>query len=331
MIQKIVLFGVLLASPLAFYPLLRDSTPTPYDVPVDNAAPRDKVEKLSNEELVKAKPVEFLEYCLAEYDKKVTHGYRCHFVKQECVQGNLRDPEKLVVNFRAKPFSVHMVWLEGAEFCVKSMYVEGENGGKLLAASAFNGVPLGVTLARPIDAPDAKATSRFPITQFGIKAGMISTIRSMKAAYEKGTLNITYAGIEKLAKVGDRPCYKLVRIAVRPTGTRPHQQAHHLDRLRHAHASWLGTDRRRRQPHRRILLPRHRAESHLRRKAIHTQGALKGARGGASKCRMLAPRAQVTSIHAQTGWQNPCCLPDARRMRPCLASPPSWNYSALGR
>ena len=215
MAQKILLFGVLLVSPLAFFPLLRDTTPPTFVIPVSNATERDKVEKLSNAEFVKAKPVEFLEFCLAEYDKKVCHGYRCHFVKQERVKGKLRAPEKLRANFRAKPYSIHMFWLEGAEYCQASMYVEGENDGRLVARSMLFDIP-GPIVSRPIDAPDAKATSRFPITQFGIKAGMTSTIRSMKAAQEKGTLHISYEGIENLAKVGDRPCYKLVRTPYAP-------------------------------------------------------------------------------------------------------------------
>jgi outer membrane lipoprotein-sorting protein len=74
----------------------------------------------------------------------------------------------------------------------------------------------GPIVTRPIDAPDAKATSRFPITEFGIKAGMISTIRAMKAAEAKGTLHVKYEGIEALEKVGNRPCYKLVRTPYDP-------------------------------------------------------------------------------------------------------------------
>jgi uncharacterized protein DUF1571 len=214
--QKLLVLTLLVLSPLAFYPLLRDSGPPQCVITGD--CPRDvpEPEKLTNEDLARTKPVEFLEFCLAEYDRKVTGGYRCHFVKQERVKGNLRDPEKLRANFRAKPFSVHMEWLEGAQFCVKSMYVESENDGKLLAASALFGVPTGITVARPVDAPDARATSRFPITEFGIRAGAVSTINAMKAAQARGTLHVSCEGIEAVAKLGDRPCYKLVRTPYDP-------------------------------------------------------------------------------------------------------------------
>lgn len=214
MLRKL-LIGALLLSPLALYPLLRDGNPPPPVAIHSNIEDRPQVEKLSDEELARQKPVEFLEFCLAEYDKKVT-GYRCYFVKQERVQGNLREPEKLVVHFREKPFSVHMAWLEGAQFCVKSMYVAGENDGKLLAASAIYGLPTGVTVARPVDAPDAKATSRFPITEFGVKKGMLATFGSMKEAYAKGTLHVRYEGKENPEKTGNRTCYKLVRTPYDP-------------------------------------------------------------------------------------------------------------------
>jgi hypothetical protein len=214
--MKKLLFAVLLLSPLALYPLLRNPTP-PLVIPGgDDIKPRDKDEKLSNEELAKTKPLEFLDYCLGEYDKKVSDGYRCVFVKQERVQGKLRDAERLHVHFRAKPYSVHMEWLEGAEFCVKSMYVEGENENNLLAHSALFSIPTGIIVKRAVDDPSAKATSRFPITEFGIKPGMISTIRSMKAAQAKGTLQLRCEGIEPVAKLGDRPCYKLVRSPYSP-------------------------------------------------------------------------------------------------------------------
>jgi hypothetical protein len=217
MSYKVVLLAVVLISPLALYPLLRDSTPPPPLVIPEGKGPRDvnKEEKLTNEELAKKKPVEFLEFCLAEYEKKVTTGYRCHFIKQERVKGNLREPEKLRVNFRAKPFSVHMYWLEGADLCQASMYVEGENDGRLLARSMLFGIP-GPIVARPLDAKDVQSTSRFPISQFGMKAGMESTLASMKKAKAKGTLHVSYEGIESPEKVGGRPCYKLVRTPYDP-------------------------------------------------------------------------------------------------------------------
>ncbi|HZZ82485.1 MAG TPA: DUF1571 domain-containing protein [Gemmataceae bacterium] len=213
---KVVLLGILLLSPLVFYPLLRSSTPPPCHIPVDGQSREvQQEEKLTNAELAERKPIEFLEFCLAEYDKKVTTGYRCHFLKQERVKGKLRDSEKLLVNFRAKPFSVHMYWLDGADLCQASLYVEGENDGRLLARSMLFGIP-GPVVSRPLDAADVKATSRFPISEFGMKAGMESTLASMKKAKEKGTLHVRYEGIEKLAKVGDRPCYKLVRTPYDP-------------------------------------------------------------------------------------------------------------------
>lgn len=217
MSYKVVLLVVVLISPLALYPLLRNSTPPPpLVIPADGPGREvDKNEQLTNEEMAKQKPVEFLEFCLAEYEKKVTTGYRCHFIKQERVKGNLREPEKLRVNFRTDPFSVHMYWLEGADLCQATLYVQGENDGRLLARSMLFGIP-GPIVARPLDAKDVQSTSRFPITEFGMKAGMLSTLNSMKKAKTNNTLHVSYEGIEKLEKVGGRPCYKLVRSPYQP-------------------------------------------------------------------------------------------------------------------
>ena len=95
------------------------------------------------------------------------------------------------------------------------MYVEGENEGKLVARSMLFGIR-GPVVARPVNAPDCKSTSRFPITEFGIRAGAVSTINAMKAAQKKGTLHVEYKGIEPVEKLGDRTCYKLVRTPYDP-------------------------------------------------------------------------------------------------------------------
>ncbi len=133
--QKLLLLTLLLLCPLAFYPLLRGPELPTCDIVGDGPRDVPKEEKLSNEEMAQKKPIEFLDFCLGEYDRKVTIGYRCHFVKQERVKGKLRDPEKLRATFRAKPFSVHMFWLEGAEYAESSLYVEGENDGTSIAGA----------------------------------------------------------------------------------------------------------------------------------------------------------------------------------------------------
>ena len=213
MIRKCLL-GLLLLAPLGLYPLLRGSDGLPLDLPVHNPPPalthNEKMEKLAAED-----PIKFLETCMSRYENEV-QAYRCIFAKQEKVAGKLLDKEKLLCHFREKPFSVHMRWLEGKDRAVSSMYVEGENGGKLLARPCLFGVDSPVILSRPVNAADVKMTSRFPITEFGIQLGTKSTLGAMRAAKEKDILHIRYEGIQKVEQLGGRLCYKFVRTPYTP-------------------------------------------------------------------------------------------------------------------
>ena len=71
-------------------------------------------------------------------------------------------------------------------------------------------------LSRPLDAADVKASSRFPISEFGVYKGAKDTLRSIHAAKEKGTLSLRYEGIEVVERAGNRLCYKLVRTPYNP-------------------------------------------------------------------------------------------------------------------
>ena len=162
------------------------------------------------EDAIKRAPVAFLEDCLHNYEQQV-QGYRLLFVKQEKVNGKMRPKETIRVHFREKPFSVHMHWLKGQEACVRSLYVHGNNDGKLIARGLAFGFEVPILVTRTLDAPDVKATSRFPVTEFGIYKGAKSTIDAMRAAEKRGALAVRYDGIECVKELGDRYCYKLVR------------------------------------------------------------------------------------------------------------------------
>jgi Protein of unknown function (DUF1571) len=247
MARKLLLL-LLLLTPLGFYPLLRGTgvqgkkpqdtpkilpsplTPDqrlvlgcfsifpgqsfPAGIPWEPFRKIGEQESAALEELATKKPVEFLEHCLNRYPDQV-HGYRCIFEKQEKVNGKLRAKEKIQVHFRAQPFSVHMHWLKGNDLfgAVKTLYVEGENDGLLLARPTIPGVGL---KEKKLDDPQVKGTSRFPVTKFGVYIGAQDTLFSMRAAEKKGTLNVTYKGIERVKELGHRLCYHFVRTPYSP-------------------------------------------------------------------------------------------------------------------
>jgi hypothetical protein len=246
-----IMFAVLFLAPLGFYPFLCNTGPSyPVDDPDEtccttpsphNWSPDERrignavacllaspgqsypanlawgsLAEVYNEksaELVhklKHDPVGFLEDCLQHYEEHV-QGYRLIFVKHEKVAGKMRNHEKIRVHFREQPFSVHMHWLKGQSECIRSMYVDGENDGKLVARGVKFGFEVPFLVTRALDAPDVKTSSRFPITEFGIYKGAKSTIDAMRAAEKREKLFVTYHGVECVKELGDRHCYKLVR------------------------------------------------------------------------------------------------------------------------
>ena len=235
-----MLLGLLLLAPLALYPFLRDTgaengrtkyipqpppplTPDEHLVlgcfallpgqPFPASIPWEPYRKIGQQEshalelLAEKDPVEFLQLCLNRYEREV-HGYRCIFAKQEKVNGKLRKKEKILVHFREKPFSVHMEWLEGKDKAIRTLYVENEHNGLLVVRAFHKLMPL---MHKKVDADDVKETSRFPVTEFGVYKGAQSTLESMRAAQENGTLYVSYEGIVRVKELGNRLCYKFIR------------------------------------------------------------------------------------------------------------------------
>jgi hypothetical protein len=157
------------------------------------------------DELARTDPVAFLEASLDRYDREV-QGFRATLIKQERLRGKLGPEETIAVAFREKPFSVLMDWKQGAGLAKRSLYVEGENRGRIVVQPAgWRAIVGQVTIAT--DDPDAKSSSRYPITEFGIRIGTKQTLASWKAARERGALGVTFEGKKKVAALGELPCW----------------------------------------------------------------------------------------------------------------------------
>jgi Protein of unknown function (DUF1571) len=183
------------------------------------ALPWDPLCKIGEEGLVPLEailhhqPLLFLEWCQANYREKVK-GYTCTFCKQERVKGKLLAAEKIDVHFCQEPFKVHMHFLEGGQ-AQKVLYPSGNDKHKLLARP--KGALIGfVTVSKDINAPDVAASSRFPVSEFGIGKAMDSTVASMHRAKARNALHVRYEGIFKVPELDNRECYKLVRTPYDP-------------------------------------------------------------------------------------------------------------------
>jgi hypothetical protein len=160
--------------------------------------------------LAKTDPIAFLADTIRRYDRDV-RGYTCTLIKQERVGGKLHPQETIASKFREKPFSVLMDWKEGIGLAKKTLYVAGENDGKLLAMPAGWRRIAGIQ-SRDVKSADAMKTSRFPITEFGLKKGVVAALVPWKKAKKRGDLKVVYGGVKRLPELNKRPCWELKRV-----------------------------------------------------------------------------------------------------------------------
>jgi hypothetical protein len=156
-----------------------------------------------------ADPFVFLEKCLERYDREVL-GYNAILWKQERIDGRLQNPELVKVHFRERPFSVFMRWLQGARNAQCALFVEGQNDNKVLALPYGLLAHLGIFEKSPTG-PEASQSSRYPISEFGLKKGTERVLKHWRMARAEGKLHVEYVGLFRVPAVGDRECYKIRR------------------------------------------------------------------------------------------------------------------------
>jgi hypothetical protein len=167
----------------------------------------------SIEHLAKTDPVELLRNVLAKYKEAGIKGYTCILAKHERINGKVNAPEVTECWFKEEPFSVFMHWKEGAGLAAASLYVVGENDGKMcVRPSSAAGKLLGWVKRAP-DSSEAKESTRYLITEFGLRCGTERTYRVWKAMQDRGVkLQTEYLGVRKnVEEVGGRDCHVLVR------------------------------------------------------------------------------------------------------------------------
>jgi hypothetical protein len=159
--------------------------------------------------LAESDPVAFLEASLRRCDREVK-GYRCVLHKQERLEGKLQPSEEIDAAFREDPFSVLLVWREGAKLANKTLYVKGQYDDKLLVKPAGLLALAGVVERDP-DGEDARRGGRYPATEFGVKISAQHTLADWRAARKQDALHVEFLGEMKVKEAGDRVCWKLRR------------------------------------------------------------------------------------------------------------------------
>lgn len=158
--------------------------------------------------------------------------YTATFIKQERVNGRLKPVETVFMKFQ-KPFKVYMKWVEGAKEGQEILYVEGKNGGKVLAHPGFGGFLGGMltmilpTFAISPDGPTAMKDNLHPVTDAGI-GNMIENIISNNAkARTNDDLHLYYRGE---SSVDGRMAFLVERILPQEEGYPAHRAQLFIDK-----------------------------------------------------------------------------------------------------
>jgi hypothetical protein len=167
--------------------------------------------KLSNEkpDNQKIDPIKFVEMCLERYRKQVK-GYELEMYKQERIGGRLYEPEKIHVRFKESPHSVYFEWEKGARKAERALYVEGENGGQMLARPHGKLLLLvaGPVATRPVDGTEARQSGRYTLAQFGLKKATERMLATWQRMRDNGLLTVKYEGVFDVPETGHQSCYK---------------------------------------------------------------------------------------------------------------------------
>ncbi|MCE9529719.1 MAG: DUF1571 domain-containing protein [Planctomycetes bacterium] len=168
--------------------------------------PIDNIELLARTDVI-----ELLRQSLVKC-QETANNYTCTLAKQERINGKLNTPEEIEVWFKQQPFSVFMHWKKNVTPAAASLYVQGENKGKILVRPSAAAAKIFGYVERPVDAADVKATTRYLVTEFGLRCGTERTYKAWKELRDKGNFNTTYLGLrKKVEEAGGRDCHVILR------------------------------------------------------------------------------------------------------------------------
>lgn len=157
-------------------------------------------------DLVRTDPIAALNESIRAYQDR-THGFTAEFHKRERMNGKLNDEEVIRVAVQDDPYSVLMVWAKGGGAGQGTVYIKGQNSGKMK-------VWMFRKLVQDIDPQGAvpKMSARYTIEEFGIKQATQKTLRAWSAAKDAGELKWEYAGQKAVSEAGGRECFALKRV-----------------------------------------------------------------------------------------------------------------------
>lgn len=162
--------------------------------------------KTQLENWAKTDHVALLDYCLNRCNFP---GYTCTFVKQEVINGRMKEEQEIKVKFKEAPFSVAMEWLTNPPAGDRVIYIEGKYSGQMLVRPTnLLARKLCPTAKRSPDGPDAMQNTLRPVNLFGFKKCLQSLKDVYVQAAKAGDLRQEFGGFKK---IGDRQTIELIR------------------------------------------------------------------------------------------------------------------------
>ena len=149
------------------------------------------------EQLARENPIELLKLALENYQNSVS-DYTCRFVKQERINGHMKEAETIRVLFKEAPFSVLMSWPKPKGLVEKILYVEKDGNRTLLIRPAGLAGLLVNTVKRHVDDPSLKKSSLRTPRQFGFGRSLQDMLDTYEVAQKNGDLVLDYLGSKQI-------------------------------------------------------------------------------------------------------------------------------------
>lgn len=152
------------------------------------------------EELAQRDPMAVARMGRDRYDATI-RDYRCLFVKQERLDGDLHDEEQIEVRFRRAPHSVFMIWKKNADQAKRALFIDSPEFVNDKGEKVARIEPAGVIarafvseVTRPIHGNEARKASRRTIDEFGFRALLTLLETYNTQAQKDGVLDYRYTG-----------------------------------------------------------------------------------------------------------------------------------------
>ena len=173
------------------------------DVPIPTSASGVSEDRFADQ--LRTDPLAALQSSVAAYQES-TRGFTADFRKRERTGGTLGGEEVIAVSVADDPHSVLMVWRQGGGAGQGTLYVKGQNGGKMK-------VWMFRKLIQDVDPQGflPKQSARYTIEEFGIEQSTRKTLKAWTEAKEAGELQYEYLGRKAVPEAGGRECFVLKR------------------------------------------------------------------------------------------------------------------------